>query len=263
MQFYNDFSERGRKYFRRGMGLFLAGLVFASFAMGFSYWADAKKTMHPSSGPTQLSVTGEGKVAAKPDIALLSATVATERSTVSAAQTENTVASDRVMRFLRDTGVEERDVKTTNYSIYPQYYYPENRRPEITGYQVRNSFEIKVRDLAKIDDILGGIVTAGANEVGNVSFIIEDPDKLKAEARKLAIAMAKEKAKTLAGDLRVRLKRIAGFAESDGSFPPPVPYYMKETALGRGGGGDFGPELSGGEQEIRVSVTITYDFSSR
>lgn len=239
--------------------LLLVGAVFAVFALSYAYVADGK--MKRTQGASQIPVTGEGKVAAKPDIAILNATVVTEKVTVSEAQTKNTEVYNSIVKFLKDAGIDAKDVKTTHYSIYPQYFYSQTRKPEITGYQVRNTLEIKIRDLSKVDDVLGGVVAYGANEVGNVSFTIENPNALKEQARKLAIEMAKEKAKVLSKDLGVRFSKIVGFSESEGGgFPPPIFY---AEALGKGGSGGGGPDLSQGEQEIKVFVTLTYELTSR
>ncbi len=262
MQFYNDYSEMGKKYFRRVAIVLLVGLVCVSFAIAFSYFVDAKKTLKSREGSFQISVSGEGKIAAKPDIATLNATIITTRATVSQAQAENTTSSAKVSKFLRETSIDSKDIKTINYSIHPQYFYPENRKPEITGYQIRNSMEIKIRDLSMVDDVLGGLVENGANEIGNVVFVIENPNKLKEEARELAIVSAKEKAKVLSKSLKVRLGRIIGFSENDGGFPPPIFYRAEAFSKGTDGVLSAGPELSGGEQEINISVTITYDFAS-
>ena len=260
MQFYNDYTDKQKKYFRLGFGLVLIGLILALFSLAASYFADAREKSHDISNATQIAVNGEGKVSAKPDIAMLNVSVVTERATVSDAQKENTASYTKIVEFLKKVGINEKDVKTTNYSIYPQYYYPENRKPQISGYQVRNTLEIKIRDLSKVDDVLGGVVSSGANEVGNVSFTIENPDALRQEARQAAIREAKEKAVELSKDLGVHLKRIVRFDESDnGGTPPPI-FYDKAASYGTGAGG---PELSQGEQEIKVSVTITYEFWSR
>lgn len=232
--------------------------VLALLALTVSYAADAKEKIYSHANASQISVTGEGKVAAKPDIATLSATIVTEKPTVSEAQAKNTESSNAVADFLNASGIDPKDIKTTNYSIYPQYFYATNKKPEITGYQVRNTVEIKIRDLSKVDDILGGVVEHGANEISQVAFTIEDKNKLKEEARKLAIEMAKKKADVLSGDLGVRLKKIIGFSESDGGYPPPIFYGKAETlSVGYGGGG---PDLQGGEQEITVTVTVTYEL---
>ncbi len=258
MQFYNDFSDAGKRYFRVAMAVLAVGAILAVFALAASYILNAR-TAARSVSQTQISVTGEGKVSARPDIAVLNATIMTENATVSEAQAQNTRSSDAVMKFLKEQGVEDKDVKTTNYSIYPQYFYPQYAKPSITGYQVRNMLEIKIRDLSKVDKILGGVVTNGANEIGNVAFTIENPDKLKEEARQKAIENAKAKAKVLAKDLGVRISKIVGFSESSNGGVPPI--FYAEAAYGKGGGG--GPDLAQGEQEIKIFVTVTYEFKSR
>lgn len=254
---YNDFSPRQKQFIRYGTLIFFIGAIGAVFAAGYAYIADGKAAFR-SQYTSEIVVSGEGKVAAKPDIAILNATVVTERPTVSTAQAENARSYNAVVQFLKESGVEERDIKTTGYSIYPQYFYPPNRKPEITGYQIRNTLEVKIRNLANVDDILGGIIEHGVNEIGAVSFTIEDPNALKEEARRLAIEMAREKARVLSKDLGVRLSRLVGFSETEqGVVPPPI---FRAEAGGFGGGG---PDLSQGEQEIKVFVTLTYEFKSR
>lgn len=260
MEFYKDFSEKGKTYFRYGMMIMALGAIAALFALAFSYIADAKEKLWFRINTSQISITGEGKVAAKPDVAILTATILTERPTVSQAQSQNTESSNAVAEFLSKEGVQAKDIKTITYSIYPQYFYAQNKKPEITGYQVRNTLEIKIRDLAKVDDIVGGVVQNGANEIGGVSFTIENPNKLKEEARKLAIAMAKEKAEVLSKDLGVRLKRIIGFSENDAGIPPPIYYGKAQEFNVAGGYGGGGPELQQGEQEVKVFVTVTYEL---
>lgn len=259
MQFYNEYSDIQKKYIRWGMLAVLVGAIIAVFGAAYSYIAEGKAKLH-AEYTSQIAVTGEGKISAKPDIALLNASVVTEKPTVSDAQAKNTEGYNAVVKFLGAVGVDAQDIKTVNYSIYPQYFYPSNRKPEITGYQVRNALEIKIRDLSKVDEILGGIVENGANEIGNVSFTIENPAALKEQARKRAIEMAREKAAVLSKDLGVRFSRLVGFSESEGGVVPP-PVFYSEAAYGKGGGG--GPELSQGEQEIKIVVTLTYEFSSR
>ena len=109
---------------------------------------------------------------------------------------------------------EEKDIKTSGYNISPQYRYPVyGGQPTITGYQVNQSYEIKVRDLDKISTVLSGLVTAGANEVNNLGLQIENPEELKSEARQLAIDDAKKKAKELEKQVGVRLGKIVNFSE--------------------------------------------------
>src|SRR3989344_3644438 len=226
-----------------------------------------------------VSFSGEGKIFAVPDIAMVSFSILTEAKTSKLAQDSNSEKSKKVVDFLKNQNIDEKDIKTSGYNVYPQYsyplptgrqadpvpmgtepamypapdYYPGN--PKITGYQVNQSFTVKVRDLDKVSAVLDGLVTAGANQVNNLGFQIDDLEKVTDEARELAIKDAKEKASRLKKQIGIRLGKIVNFSEGGGGYPIP---YMLETK-GLGGGTDAeGPSIPVGENEIVVNVTITY-----
>ena len=253
--------------------LLLAGLAASSFAFALSYVVSAWDTASNHIAARQITVTGEGKMAVMPDLATVTAGIMTQAAKIGEAQGENAKKSNAILAFFKEQGIEEKDIKTTGYHISPQYEYfnnpsctgfpcPPQRPPKISGYEVRHTMEIKIRDFTKTDAILDGVVTAGANEVGSVSFTVDDPEKPRAEARAEAIADAEEKARVLAKSLGVRLGRVAGFYES--GFGGPAPIFAIE-GKGGGYGGDTAlssraPEVAPGEQEIKSFVSITYEF---
>src|SRR3989338_188956 len=193
-----------------------------------------------------VSFSGEGKVTAVPDIAVISASIVTQAVDSKTAQDQNSAKSKAVTDFLKKQGIDEKDIKTTDYNIYPQYRYPVNGgTPTITGYQVTQAYIIKVRDLDKISSILDGLVSAGANQVNNLGLQVEDQEKLTTEARQKAITDAKQKAEQLKGQVGIKLGHIVNFTENSNGSPVPM-YYDK--AVGMGGGG--GPEISVGQNEI-------------
>ncbi len=258
-----------KKYFGWYTTPILTGLTLVLFAVALWYGVAGWKEFRDRSSVRQISVSGEGKVAVRPDIAVFSVSILTESKKVGDAQLENTRRSNAVLSFLKGAGVAEKDLKTAGYYISPQYQYldyppclrfpcPPHRPPEISSYQVRHTIEIKVRDLEKVDDMLEGVVTNGANEVGSINFQVDDEEKVKAEARKKAIEDAKAKAGVLAKDLGVRLGKIVSFSESGGGFP----IYSRAFEAKGGFGGDVAPapQVEPGEQEIRATVTITYEF---
>jgi len=221
-----------------------------------------------------VSFSGEGKVLAKPDIAVISFSILTEATSSKVAQDENSKKSQKVTDFLKKQGIDEKDIKTTGYNVYPQYSYP---RPcplyapensyypcggtdqKITGYQVTQTFEAKVRDIDKASTILDGVVTAGANQVYNLSFQIDNPEKLKDQAREMAIKDAKDKADNLKKQLGIRLGRIVSFSENGSGWPPI--YYEAKAMDSRGGmGGGVEPSVPSGENEVTVNVTVTYQI---
>jgi uncharacterized protein YggE len=232
-----------------------------------------------------VSFSGEGKVSAKPDIAVIDLAIVTQATTSKAAQDANSKKSQTVVDFLKKNGVADKDIKTTGYNIYPQYVYPRpvpyilngvsggsagagtsvimpepvppviDNNPRISGYQVVESLEIKVRDLNKVSQVLDGVVAAGANQVGQLTYSIDNPEKLKDDARAKAIADAKAKANTLESQIGIRLGKIINFSEGFNGYPGPIMYDVKAQG-GLGGG----PSVPSGENEITVDITLTYQI---
>lgn len=217
----------------------------------------ANRAWNTATTTNTVSFSGEGKVTATPDIAVISASIVTHALDSKVAQDQNSAKSKAVTDFLKKAGVDDKDIKTSNYNIYPQYKYPPyGGQPSITGYQVSQGYEIKVRDLTKISTILAGLVSAGANQVNNLGLQIENPEKLQAQARQKAIDAAKKKAAELESQVGISLGKIVNFSESSGGFPIPILY--EKIAVGSVGGG--GPSVPTGENEITVNVTMTYQI---
>lgn len=270
MNIFESLSSAQQTWARKGVLLFVCLLNVFVFTLVLSYGASAWKELRAlKKSELQIVITGEGKVAAKPDIAKLTATIQTENALLLKAQEGNTYRANAVTAYLKEKGVEEKDIKTVGYNIYPQYSYPrpcdpylpcpaESQTPKIIGYQVRNTLEITIRNIGEAGDILSGIVNAGANEISNLQFTFDDPDELRETARQEAIDDAREKAAHLAKSLGRRLGKIVSFSESGGGGSVPI-YYAAEFGKGAGMGGG-GPEVPGGENEIIVTVSMTYEF---
>ena len=218
-----------------------------------------KQQLNTATTSNTVSFQGEGKVLAKPDVAKLSFSILTQAATSKAAQDSNSTKSNEVTSFLKKQGVEDKDIKTTNYNIYPQQTYGINGgTPRITGYQVSQNFFITIRNLEQANKILEGVVAAGANQVDQLQFSIDKPEQLQAEAREKAIQDAKAKAKVLESQIGIDLGKIVNFQENISGMPM---YYDKMVSLdGRGGGSVPMPSLPTGENEISIAVTITYQI---
>lgn len=209
-----------------------------------------------------ITVSATGEVYAKPDLALTTFSVISEAKTVGEAMQENTAKMNSIIAFMKDQGIEEKDLKTISFNIYPRYEWQEVCIPPcpsgkriLVGYEVQQSLQVKIRDMAKIGDVISGATAAGANQVGDLQFTIDNQDELKKQAREQAINEAKTKAKELASQLGVRLVRITNFSES-GVAPR---YYGLEEAVGMGAGEV--PQIETGENKIEVTVTITYEIN--
>ena len=216
------------------------------------------KVWNTAATTNTVSFSGEGRVVSKPDIAKVNLSIVTNALTSKIAQDENSNKSKAVTDYLKKQNIDDKDIKTTGYNIYPQYKYPQyGGQPTITGYQVNQTMEVKVRDLDKVSNILDGVVSAGANVVNQLSFEIDNPEALKAEARTKAIADAKKKANELKSQVGISLGKIVNFSENTGGYP--IPVYFDAQIKGMGGG-DGGPSVPTGENEITVNVIITYQI---
>ncbi len=252
--------------FAAPFGLFLLALTFFVAVSGYNAFKQGKYIGQDIESQNTITVSGTGEVSARPDLAIISFSVVTEAVTVSEAMEENSSKMNQIIAFAKEQGVEEKDLKTTNFSIYPRYEwhregvywpYPEGDRA-LVGYEINQTLQVKIRNMEKIGDIVQGATNLGVNQLGNLSFSIDDEDGLKEQARNEAIDEAKAKAKKLATQLEVRLVKITNFSEGGYS---PMPRYdnYAESAVAMGGG-ETAPEITTGENEITVSVSITWEI---
>ncbi len=204
----------------------------------------------------QITVSGEGKIYAKPDIALVSLGVETTGLTTADVIKKNTDKMNAVIQAVKDQGVEEKDIQTTNYSLSPLYNWTEAAGRIFQGYTLTQNLQVKIRDFTKVGDILQNAVSKGANLASNLQFTIEDPEQYKQEARQKAVEQAKEKAKNLAQASGISLGKIVNVYEN-------YAYPMYESkALGLGGGAISSvapsPTIEPGQSEIAVTINLTY-----
>ncbi|MCX6781948.1 MAG: SIMPL domain-containing protein [Candidatus Magasanikbacteria bacterium] len=206
-----------------------------------------------------VTVNGLGKVTGNNNIAVTTIGYSNTDKEVSKAQLDNKKIMDQVMADLKKLGIEDKDLQT-DYTIYPDYNYTQERGQELKGYRVNNSVTVKIRDLSKINDILGLAGKYGATEVGGLSFTIDDPSNLKDQARGKALDDAKKKAAELAASLGVRLGGVVSYNEYDASNDTYYPKYNTISAEG-GGMGSGAPEaVSGGSKDVLMNVNITYEI---
>jgi uncharacterized protein YggE len=203
-----------------------------------------------------ISVSGEGRASAAPDMAVLSLGVSAKAATVKAANSQAQEGISDLLDSLEDNGVQEKDIQTSQFSIYPEYDY-RNDEQVLTGYRVSHMLQVKVRDIDKAGDVIDDAVEAGGDllQVQSISFTIDDTTALRSEARTEAVADAQAKAEELATLAGVSLGEPTYITESV-STPSSQPYYdrtygiaMEEASV---------TEISTGELEVIVSVYITY-----
>ena len=208
-----------------------------------------------------ITVSGQAEVYAKPDLALIVFSVVTEAKTIAQAMSQNTSKMNAVIDSAKEMGVDEKDLKTTSFNIYPRYeynrassVYPSGQRV-LVGYEVTQSLQVKIRDLEKIGQILGEATDAGANQVGSLQFTIDNQDELRAQVREEAIKKARIKAKKIADELGVDLVRIVGFSENAAAVR--YDYALKAEAMG---GGAEVPQIETGENKVETMVSIVFEI---
>ena len=207
----------------------------------------------------QFSVSATGRVFAKPDIANLIVGVKTEaKSTAALAVKENTAKMNEIIKALKDIGIEEKDIQTTNYNLNPVYDWTDKTGQRLKGYEVNQNINIKIRNLDKIGEEIEKTKEKGANQIGNIFFTIDDEFALRNEARKEAIKKAKEKAAGIVAETDIELGDIINVYENQVYYPTAI-NYSKDMALGIGGGGGVpAPEIQVGENEVVVEATVVW-----
>lgn len=235
----------------------VALLVIGLIAVSIVSVAMANKTPYNP----EASFTASGKIMAKPDIALISLSVKTPKETDAATVvSKNSETMNKIMNMLKEKGIEEKDVKSSSFSVNPVYSYPVNSAPKIEGYEAYQELQVKIRDLQKIGDVIATSASLGANQIGNIAFTIDDPENLKIQAREKAVELAKEKAKQMEEITGIKLGPVVNVFENSYDDRQPVPYYSakSEMAMGMGGDSMVAPQIASGENEVRVDVTLVF-----
>jgi uncharacterized protein len=210
----------------------------------------------------RIIVSGEGEAAAAPDMAVISLTVLREAETARAALDANSKATAEVLAAMKAAGIADRDLQTAGFSIQPRYVYPdqnqqEPQQPKIVGYSVVNTLSLRIRDLAKLGEIIDQAVTLGVNQGGDITFVKDDIAAQLEEARRKAMENAIAKAKTLTAAAGVTTGRILEISEQ--SFQPqPIPMLRAEMAMAKGAA-DAVP-VAAGENAYRVNVNVTFEI---
>jgi uncharacterized protein len=241
------------------MRVFKAAVVFACAAFA-APGAALAQTSPPVVAPVQgtlLTVSAEGLSEGRPDMATINLGVTTEGQTAQAALQENSRRMTALTQALRRAGVAERDIQTSNVSVYPQQQYREREAPLITGYQANNTVTAKVRNIDNTGRVIDAAVGAGGNTVNGVFFSYQNPDEQLDAARRDAIAEARRRAELYASALNMRVLRVVAVSEG-GGYSPPIPMVMRVESAQDAAAPP--PPIAPGEIETRVSVGVTFEL---
>jgi hypothetical protein len=244
--------------------LIVAVLIIAALLTGC---AGAAFAQSENSGVSQeevekvtrtLTVNGTGKVYLTPDIAYITIGVHTEDENATKAVADNNTQTQKVIDVLKSEGIAEKDIQTTNFSIYPQKEYDSEGKP--TGkivYIVDNSVYVTVRDLDKVGDVLDATVQAGANNISGIQFDVADKSAALSQARKSAVEDAEAKAQELASAAGVSLGAVQTISESTSSAP--IPMYDMRAAAPMAAEAASVP-VQAGQMLLTIDVNIVYEI---
>jgi len=234
--------------------VFVATLVLLALIVG----ACGPAPLASQASVRTINVSGSGQAYLVPDIAYIYVGVHTELSSASEAVTDNNNQTQKMIQALKDFGIDEKDIRTTNFSIYPNDKYdPQTGTP--TGekiYTVDNTVYVTVRDLGKLGDLLDTVIAAGANTVNSIQFDVADKEAALKQARADAVKDAKAQATELADAAGVKLGDIQSISFYDNQ---PAPVFE-----GKGGGGGVAAQaavpIQPGQLTFSVTVSMTYEI---
>ncbi|NTU73563.1 SIMPL domain-containing protein [Candidatus Roizmanbacteria bacterium] len=211
-----------------------------------------------STQAADLSVVGEGKVDVIPDTGSVTAGISIRNeSTATEAQAKMNVTNNAIIEAMKQIGIDKKDIRTTNYSVYPNYTYDQGNSQKIQGYGANANVTIKVKNVAQVSQVIEAATKAGANEIQGTQFTVNDPAKYREAARENAIKNAREQAAKLASSLGIKLGRVTNIVESNGAVPVAFATDMKTNAMVTGGGNS--PSIEPGSQTITSVVTLYFE----
>ncbi len=206
--------------------------------------------------PRIISLSGHGEVRATPDLAYVTSGVVTQGATAAEALAANTKAMTDLFAALKDSGIEDRDVQTSNFSVQPRYDFSNNQAPKMVGYDVSNNVTVTLRKVDTLGALLDRMVQSGSNQISGISFDVSKPDDAMDEARKLATEDATRKAKVYAKAMGIELGNVMQVSEGSAAQPP-MPM-VRSTMMKA----DAAPPvpMAAGEQTLAVDVNVIWEI---
>ena len=207
-----------------------------------------------------ITVSGEEKVKATPDIAEIRYSVYTQKKDAKSCQATNAQDVDAVVSLLKGKGIDEKDIKTSNVGLNPIYDWNDGRK--ITGYEMTTEIVVSSVPIDEAGTIISDSVNAGINSIDSVQYQCSNFDELYEEALKNAITAARKKADLMAeagGKKVVAMTQVQELSSSDQA----VAYAsnnMKQMAVMEMDSADTGTSLMPGEVEVEAEVSVTFSI---
>lgn len=229
-----------------------ARTVIAAIALAAMATSASGQTLPPT-----VSVTGEASISVPPDLAQVDSGVTTEAKTAREASEANNKAMGGVLQALKNAGLAEKDIQTSRLSLSPQSAPNRNANAPflIVGYRASNRVTVTIRDITKVADTIDVLVSAGANEISGISFMVSKASKVLEDARSEAIADARRKAEIYAKAANISIG--APISISEETAPGPMPYRKMAADMAASA------PVAQGQETLRVSVSVSYEIKPK
>ena len=208
----------------------------------------------PSAADRTIVAPGLGRLTVEPDVATLRLGVSLTRPTATDAREAAAATMTAVLEAIAAAGVERRDIRTSLVGLGPITDYSSERGPRVTGYQLTNTVEVTVRDLASAGQVIDAGLAAGASSLDGLEFRLDDPTPAQDAARRAAVEDARRRATTLAGAADVRLGPVVGIVES--AYPTPM--FERGGVEGMALKASADTPIEAGTQDVVISVVVTF-----
>jgi uncharacterized protein len=236
---------------RTATGTSLAAVVISTLVtVGALLGSPARAQAEP---PATISVTGEARISAAPDMARIDAGVISEARTAREASDANNAATGKVLLALKGAGIDEKDYQTSRLSLQPQNSPSRpGVPPTIVGYRASNRVTINLHEVGKLANVIDTLVGAGANDIAGINFVVSQTSKLLDEAREQAIADARRKAEIYAKAAGVTLGAPLSIVEA--GMPAPITF----RRMAAGAGAAEATPIALGEEMLQVTVSVSW-----
>ncbi len=242
--------------------LFIAGMALMPLMLAAAVCGSETTRIEntPQDQMRGITVSGEGKVTGKPDLALITLGVSTLRPTVAEARDAAATALTGILDSMRANGVDDDDIQTSQLSIYPEYDYTGSTQ-RLTGFRVSNTVTAKLRNIDSTSAVIDDAIANGGDEttIQSIAFTIDDPESLREQARQAAVEDAKRKAETLAGASGVKVGNPINISES-GGYSPPIPYAERAIAADEASQAGASTPIQPGELDVIIYVNVTWEI---
>lgn len=235
------------------MRTLLAALAASAMALAS---APAHAAEDAAFAATTLNLSASGESHVTPDMASVNLGVQTQAPTAEQAMSQNAQRMTAVIAALRRGGAADRDIRTSNLNLQPQYAFPQNQPRQLTGYEAINSVTVETRDLTRLGALLDAAVQAGGNQVNGISFGLKDPRAAEDAARLEAVKALQAKADLYAKAMGYKVGRLVNLSEGGGYQPAP-PRPLAVMAAQR----FADTPVEAGTLDVRVQVEGTFELS--